>query len=187
VAAAAVNGGAAAVQYRDKKSEKGAVLKEAREVAAICKGSGAVFIVNDYADIALLADADGLHVGQKDLPVREARRVLEPQQAVGKSNALVHEALEAEADGADYIAVGAMFETNTKANTRPAGLDILRQVKRSVAAPVVAIGGINHSNVGQVAEAGADSVCVATAVTRANDPEAATRQLLELFNAARKK
>ena len=187
IAEAALRGGATAIQYRDKKSEKGAVLATARQIAGLCKTSSAVFIVNDYADIARLSGADGLHVGQKDIPVREARRVLEPRQIVGKSNALVQEALEAEAEGADYIAVGAMFETDTKANTRPAGLETLRQVKRSVAAPVIAIGGINHSNVAQVAEAGADGVCVVSAVTLAGNPEDAARRLAGLFQAAKKK
>jgi thiamine-phosphate pyrophosphorylase len=187
VAEAALKGGASAVQYRDKRSEKGAILATAREIAALCKKSGAVFIVNDYADIARLSGADGLHVGQKDIPVKEARKVTLPSQVIGKSNALVQEALEAEAEGADYIAVGAMFDTATKPNTRPAGVETLRQVKRSVAAPVIAIGGINVSNVVQVAAAGADAVCVATAVTKAGDPEAACRSLLDAFNAAKKK
>jgi thiamine-phosphate pyrophosphorylase len=187
VAEAALRGGAAAVQYRDKRSEKGAVLATARQLAAACSKAKAVLIINDHADIAVLAGAGGLHVGQKDIPVREARRVLSPGQVIGKSNALVQEALEAEAEGADYIAVGAIFETATKANTRPAGLETLRQVKRSVAVPVVAIGGINEGNAAQVAEAGADVACVATAVTRADDPESAARRLAEAFQSARKK
>lgn len=187
IAAAALKGGATAIQYRDKKSEKGAILAASREMAALGKKAGAVFIVNDHADIAVLAGADGLHVGQKDIPVRESRKVVQAHQIIGKSNALVQEALEAEAEGADYVAVGAMFETATKSNTRPAGIETLRQVKRSVLAPVIAIGGINISNVAQVAEAGADAVCVASAVTKADDPEAAARRLVEMFNAARKK
>ncbi len=185
VVAAALAGGASAIQLRDKRSEKGALLKTATEVARLCKQAGAVFIVNDYADIARLCGADGLHVGQKDLPVNEARRVLEPRQITGKSNALLREALDAEAEGADYVAVGAMFETNTKADTRPAGIETLRQVKKAVAVPVVAIGGINPSNVAQVAHAGADAVCVATAVTKASDPQSACRQLRELFDQAK--
>ena len=187
VAGAALQGGASTIQYRDKKSEKGTVLTTSREIAALCKQAGAVFIVNDHADIALLAGADGLHVGQNDIPIREARKVVRSHQIIGKSNALVREALEAEAEGADYIAVGAMFETTTKSNTRPAGIETLRQVKRSTLAPVIAIGGINHSNVAQVAEAGADAICLASAVTKADDPEGATRQLARLFNSARKK
>ena len=187
VAGAALKGGASTIQYRDKKSEKGAILATSSEIAALCKKAGAVFIVNDHADIAVLAGADGLHVGQKDIPVREARKVVHARQIIGKSNALVQEALEAEAEGADYIAVGAMFESATKSNTRPAGIETLRQVKRSVLAPVIAIGGINHSNVAQVAASGADAVCVASAVTKADDPEGAARRLVELFNAAKKK
>ncbi len=181
VAEAAIRGGAAALQYRDKKNDKGTLLGNAKEIAGMCRKAGVVFVVNDDADIARLTEADGLHCGQKDLPVREARWVLAPQQVIGKSNATVKEALDAEAEGADYIAVGAMFATSTKADTRPAGLETLRHVKRSVAAPVVAIGGITLENIAQVVEAGADAVCVASAVSKADDPEASTRQLVEMF------
>lgn len=184
VASAAVRGGAVAVQYRDKRSDKGELLATSREIAAVCQRSGAVFIVNDDADVAVLSSADGLHCGQKDLPVREARRVLAPHQVIGKSNAPVQEALDAEAEGADYVAVGAMFDTATKLNTRPAGLDTLREVKRSVMVPVIAIGGINASNIASVVEAGADGVCVASAVTKAEDPEAAARLLTGLLTTA---
>ena len=181
VAEAALAGGATAIQLRDKVGDKRALLETARSIKRMCEGTGSVFIVNDHADVARLADADGLHVGQKDLPVGEARRVLGEQQLVGTSNALLQEALDSEAQLADYVAVGAIFPTSTKENTRPAGLETLKQVKRAVATPVVAIGGINHDNVAQVAEAGADIACVATAVTLADDPESATRRLGELF------
>jgi thiamine-phosphate diphosphorylase len=92
--------------------------------------------------------------------------------------------MDSESEGADYIAVGAMFPTGTKLDTRPAGVETLRQVKGSVGVPVIAIGGINASNIGQIADAGADSACVATAVTKADDPEAATRELSNLFSQA---
>lgn len=185
VAEAALSGGAAAVQLRDKSGGRGKLLETARKMQALCAKSGAVFIINDWVDIARLANADGVHVGQKDLPVKETRNLLSPTQIIGTSNALQQEALDSESEGADYIAVGAMFETSTKTDTRPAGVETLRRVKGSVGAPVVAIGGINESNIRQIAEAGADSACVATAVTKASDPEAATRKLVELFGGAR--
>ncbi len=186
IAEAAIKGGAAAIQLRDKQADKGPLLKAARSVMALCESHGVVFLVNDHADVARLANSDGLHVGQNDLPVREARRVLSPHQVVGTSNALVQEALDSEAATADYIAVGAIFPTSTKGNTRPAGLETLRQVRRSVATPLIAIGGINQGNVAEVAEAGADAACVATAVTMAEDPEEATRQLADRFENARR-
>jgi thiamine-phosphate diphosphorylase len=181
IARATLAGGAAAIQLRDKVGERGKLLETARRMREMCAKTGAVFIVNDWVDIARLAEADGVHVGQKDIPVNEARRLLSPAQIIGTSNALMQEALDSESEGADYIAVGAMFPTSTKTDTRPAGVETLRQVKGSVGAPVVAIGGINESNIKQIADAGADSACVATAVTKASDPEAATRKLVELF------
>ena len=140
--------------------------------------------MNDYSDVARIVDSDGLHVGQGDLPVAAARQVLSPHQIVGTSNALVQEALDSEAETADYIAVGSIFLTSTKSDTRPAGLETLAEVKRSVGVPVVAIGGINHDNAGSVAAAGADAICVATAVTTADDPERATQTLSSVFAAA---
>lgn len=185
VAEATLSGGAAAVQLRDKSGARGKLLETARRMQEMCAKTGAVFIINDWVDIARLANTDGVHVGQKDIPVADTRSLLSLTQIIGTSNALLQEALDSESKGADYIAVGAMFETSTKTDTRPAGVETLRQVKGSVGAPVIAIGGINESNIEQIAEAGADSACVATAVTKAKDPEAATRKLVELFGGAR--
>lgn len=181
VASAALSGGACAIQLRDKIGERRQVLETAIKIQQMCTEAGAVFIVNDWVDIAKLANADGVHVGQKDIPLEEARKILSDGQIVGTSNALQQEAMDSESEGADYIAVGAMFETSTKQNTRPAGVETLKQVKQSVGVPVIAIGGINADNIDQIAEGGADSACVASAVTKADDPEAATRKLDELF------
>ena len=181
VAKAVLSGGAIAIQLRHKGGPSGAVLAAARAIRDMCAEYGALFIVNDYSDIARIVDADGLHVGQGDLPVDAARKVLAPHQIIGTSNALLQEALDSEAESADYIAVGSIFPTTTKQDTRPAGLETLREVKRSVGNPVVAIGGINHENAGRVAAAGADAICVATAVTMADDPERATQTLTSAF------
>jgi thiamine-phosphate pyrophosphorylase len=181
VAQAALAGGASAIQLRDKLGERGKVLSTARQLQEMCRKAGAVFILNDWVDIARLAGTDGVHVGQKDIPVREARKLLTDEQVIGTSNALHQEALESESQGADYIAVGAMFPTSTKQDTRSAGIATLKQVKGAVGVPVIAIGGINESNIKQVADAGADSACVASAVTLADGPEQTTRRLVELF------
>ncbi len=184
VAGSVLAGGAVAVQLRRKGGPTAAALDEARRIGEMCREAGALFIVNDYSDIARLVDSDGLHVGQQDLPVSAARGVLGAHQIVGTSNALLQEALESEAQSADYVAVGSIFRTSTKGDTRPAGLETLSEVKRSVGTPVVAIGGIDHGNAAKVAEAGADAICVATAVTMAEDPEGATRELSAAFGGA---
>ena len=183
VADAALRGGAAVIQLRDKSRDKGEVLEVARTIKALCDRRSALFIVNDDADIALLSEAHGLHVGQTDLPVGEARRVLSPEQIVGRSNNGAEEALQSEAQDADYVAVGAIFATTTmgKSGRTAIGTETIRSVKRAVSPPVVAIGGINASNILDVARAGADCICVVSAVTHADDPEQAASELVRLI------
>ncbi|MBI4339093.1 MAG: thiamine phosphate synthase [Chloroflexi bacterium] len=184
VARAALRGGASAVQLRDKVHDKGDQLPVARKLRDLCEQYGAAFIVNDHADLAVVADAHGLHVGQHDLPVPEARRVLHPHQFVGTSNALLQEAMASVTQGADYIAVGAIFGSTSKDNTRPAGLAGLRQARQALRnVPVVAIGGITVDNVDAVLEAGAHGICVISAVCLAEDPEAAAHVLAERIRA----
>ncbi len=179
VTEAVLKGGASVVQLRSKGQDKGDVLPQAREIQVLCEKHSAVFIVNDHSDLALACGSHGLHLGQHDLPIGEARRILSPTQIVGTSNALVQEALESQSNGADYIAVGSIYPTSTKSNTRPAGIETLQRVKKSTTVPVVAIGGINETNVEEVVRAGADAVCVISAVTLANDPEEAAKRLLD--------
>src|SRR3989337_2862949 len=135
-----LEGCARVMQWRDKR-DKGYVLPLAREMAELCRERGALFIVNDHVDVAILAEADGVHLGQHDLPPAEARRLLPAEATIGGSTALLGEALAARDEGADYIAVGAMFATNSKQRTRPAGLETLRRVRAAVSdRPLVAIG-----------------------------------------------
>ena len=185
VAEATATAGAAAIQLRHKQASKSTVEGEATAIAEICRANDTLFIVNDYPDIAAQVDADGVHVGQGDLSIAECRKILKPHQIVGKSNALLDEAIASFNEGADYIAVGAIYSTTTKSDTRPAGLSTLRAVAEHVSAPIVAIGGINASNIAAVAQAGADSACVATAITLAPDPATATRELVKRFGEAR--
>ena len=180
---AILRGGAQVIQLRDKVHDKGDVLPVARRIRGLCDEYGALLIINDHADLALACDAHGLHLGQHDLPIQEARAILHPHQIIGRSNALVEEALESESQGADYLAVGAIFPTNTKEKTRPAGLSTLEKVKAQVSVPVVAIGGINKANVHQVMLAGADAVCVISAVVGDPNPEEAARRLVDAMNA----
>jgi len=181
VAGMAYAAGAAVIQLRDKRSPKGHIVKIAKEIQKTAQERDKIFIVNDHADVARIVGADGLHVGQQDLRVEDCRIILDDRQIVGTSNALLSEAEESDRVGADYLAVGAIFPTNTKSDTRPAGLETLRAIREATSTFIVAIGGINASNLASVVEAGADSVCVATAVTKADDIGAATSELIEIF------
>ena len=186
VAGAALRGGASVIQLRDKTRDKGEVLEIAHAIKGLCDEHDALFIMNDDADIALLSEAHGLHVGQTDLPVEEARRVLAPEQIIGRSNNGTGEALESEALGADYLAVGAVYSTTTmgKSGRTAVGPEMIRRVKDAVSAPVVAIGGINAGNIADVARAGADCICVVSAVTYAEDVEGAAAELVGLIASA---
>ena len=180
IARAALDGGARLIQLRDKTREKGLQLPVAEALQALCRQRGALFIVNDHVDLALAAGADGVHVGQKDLPVAVVRR-LAPELVIGCSTNNPEEARRAEADGADYVSVGRLFPTGSKDDTRPATTETLRVVKAAVSLPVCAIGGINESNIDAVIEAGADMVAVIAAVIAAQDVATAARRLAARF------
>ena len=186
VAEAALRGGANVVQLRDKSRDKGEVLPDAARLQAMCEEHGALFVVNDDADVARAVGSHALHVGQTDLPVPSARAVLDTHQLVGTSNGGVDEARRSRAEGADYAAVGAIFATTTmgKSGRRSLGVEAIAEVKEAVSIPIVAIGGINLSNIDDVVRAGADSVCVVSAVTFADDPEAAAARLVDAMQLA---
>ena len=186
VAEAVIAGGARVLQLRDKTRDKGDVLPVARQLRSLCDGAGALFLMNDDADIALSVGAHGLHVGQTDLPVAEARRVIGPAQIVGRSNGGIAEAMDSQAQGADYLAVGAIYATTTmgKSGRNAVGPELISKVKDLAPQPVVAIGGINESNIREVVRAGADCVCVVSAVTFADDPKSATAALVEAMEGA---
>ena len=187
IAEATLRGGTRALQLRDKTHDKGDVLAAARQIKSLCDQHEALFVMNDDADIAMSSEAHGLHVGQTDLPVVEARRILAPGQLVGRSNGTVEEAVASQAQGVDYLAVGAVYPTTTlgKSDRAAVGVETVSKVKGLVSQPVVAIGGIDTGNIGEVVRAGADCVCVVSAVTLADDPEDATRRLVEAFENAR--
>jgi len=181
IARQAIEGGARLVQLRDKQREKGLQLPVARRLKEVCAQAGVPLIINDHLDLALAAEADGLHVGQKDLPVSIVRRLM-PGAIIGCSTNNVDEAMRAQADGASYVSVGRLFPTDSKADTRPATLETLRAVKQAVHIPVAAIGGINEENIDAVLEAGADLVVVIGAVVAAPDVREAARRLVERIN-----
>lgn len=181
VAREALAGGASMLQWRDKRRDKGDQLADARAIVALCGEHRALFIANDHADFALAAGADGVHLGQHDLPVEAVRPIAGDTMIIGVSTNNAGEARRAEASGADYVAVGAIFPTSSKDVTRAASLDRLREVKAAVRVPVVAIGGINASNIAGVVAAGADAAAVISAVCGADDPRAAAAELAASF------
>ena len=177
IAHQAIRGGAKVIQLRDKHRERGEILATAMKLREVCSQSGALFIVNDYLDIALASDADGLHLGQSDLAFSVARRLLPLDKILGCSTTSLQEALQAQAEGTDYIAVGSIYATSSKAGAVVVGLETLRQIRGAISLPIVAIGGINEGNAALVIEAGADSVAVIGAVLGAENVEGAARQL----------
>ncbi len=181
VARLALEGGASVVQWRDKRRDKGEQLADARAVRALCDDHKACFIVNDHVDLALAVGADGVHLGQRDLPPEVVRPLAPAAFIVGVSTNNVEEARRAQAAGASYIAVGSIFPTGSKEVTRPASRELLREVKAAVDVPVVAIGGIDAANINQVLAAGADAAAVISAVCAAADPRAAAQELAEQF------
>jgi len=152
------------VQYRDKEKSRREVYEQAVILRKLTKDLNAVFIVNDYADIALAVDADGVHLGQEDLPLREARKIMGWNKIIGISTHSLEQAEEAEREGADYIGFGPVFHTATKDAGEPKGTDALKDIKSAVRIPVVAIGGINLKNLKSVLDAGADAAAIASAI-----------------------
>ena len=182
---AVLEGGGRLVQLRDKTLSMAELLPLAQALRARCRAVGARFIVNDRADLALAAEADGLHVGQEDLPAAASRRLLRPGMTLGVSTHDEPQARQAFADGADYVAVGSMFPTGSKTGFQLVGPALLRQVRPLISVPLVAIGGITEANVGEVIRAGADAVAVISAVCGAPDPAAATARFIEAIARAR--
>lgn len=179
IAAQVIAGGAKVVQLRDKTTARGELLSVARELGKLCAAGNVLFVVNDHLDIALAADADGLHLGQEDLPVAVARRILPIDKIIGRSVVDVTQAAAAEAEGADYIAAGAIYPTASREAVEVVGLDVLGEIKKKVALPLVAIGGITRGNAAAVQAAGADSVAVISAILKAGSPEKAARQIVD--------
>ena len=166
-------GGADVLQFRDKLLSHKELYEKATRLRAICAEHGVLFIVNDFLEVALAAGADGVHLGQDDLPTVEARKILHMSGVsnflVGRSTHSLEHALQAEREGADYIGIGPVFSTPTKPGYPPVGLELVRQVTARVRAPHVAIGGIDATNVESVLAAGAERVAVVRAVCGAPD------------------
>lgn len=182
VAKGLIVGGASVLQYRAKKVSAREQLTTAIRLRALTQAKGVPFIVNDRIDLAVACGADGVHLGQDDLPISAARLMVGHDLIVGVSTHSLEQALHAEADGADYIGFGPIYPTNTKENNVPAvGVEALAEVLRQVKIPVVAIGGIKPDRLSALAEAHAHCLAVVTALTSAKDVAAATRELKQAW------
>ena len=175
----ALQAGVTLVQYREKNGQGKGMLEKARQLIALCHRYNVPLLVNDRLDIALLSGADGVHLGQDDIPVAEARRLAGEDFLIGATAHNVKEALAAEAAGADYLGCGAVFATSTKKDTVPLGLDGLKAIRQAVRIPIAGIAGITTDNYQQVLATGADGVAVVSAILGAASVREAVNRFLE--------
>ena len=170
-------GGATMIQLREKGMGREELRREALEIREVCQKYDVPFLINDAADLAAEVGADGVHVGQQDMSPRQARAILGPNGIVGVSAHTVEEARAAQAEGADYLGVGAVFATGTKENTTPVDYDTLKEICAAVDIPVVAIGGVGLNNLGSLEGSGIQGVAVVSALYAQPDIQAAARSL----------
>ena len=176
----AVACGVEVVQYRNKNAETREMFEEAFRLREICRD--ALFLINDRIDIAMAAQADGVHLGQSDMPIAVARKLLGPDRIIGLTVHNLSEALEGERLGADYLGVSPIFQTATKPDAgKPAGITLIEEIRRHVEIPLVAIGGINHSNAADVIKAGADGLCAISCVVAGEDVGMEIKRFQDLF------
>lgn len=178
----AIQGGVTLVQLREKSISSKEFLEVAKRVKEITSNYGIPLIINDRLDIALGVDAEGLHVGQDDLPLLKARDLFGPNKIIGVSTSTIEEALLAQQQGADYLGVGAIFSTPTKTDAPEVTLEQLEMIKKSVSIPVVAIGGIGLNNLPQIIAAGVDGVAVVSAILAQEDVFGAAKRLRDIIS-----
>lgn len=178
---AAIRGGVTIVQLREKNCSSREFLETAIQIKKITDAHNIPLIINDRVDIALAVDAAGVHVGQSDFPCEVVRKIVGSDKIVGISVAKVEEAKAAEAAGADYIGVGAMFATGTKANTRSVTMEGLADIRKAVQIPIVVIGGVNETNAAQFRGTGIEGLAVVSAIIAKPDIEGAARELKQIF------
>ncbi len=172
----AIAGGATFVQLREKQMDEADVLQEAKEIQALCRAHHIPFVINDHVEIAKAIQADGVHVGQSDMEALDVRRLLGEEAIIGVSAETVEQALRAQAHGADYLGVGAVFPTGSKDDAADVSMETLRAICEAVDIPVIAIGGISEDNVGQLAGSGICGIAVISAIfAQENIRDAAAR------------
>ena len=186
VVKAAVSGGVTCIQLREKDCSTLEFIEQARAIKNFLGARKIPLIINDRLDVALAVGADGVHLGQKDMPLEMARKIAGPSMLIGISAESVQDAIEAENGGADYLGVSPIYATPTKTDTAPPlGIQGLREIKNRVKIPLVGIGGLNNSNAAEVIRNGADGVAVVSAIVAAEDPETAAMNLKQIINEAR--
>ncbi len=176
---AALSAGVKLIQMREKSLPDREFIEHARRLRAWTSDANALLIVNDRPDIAVLAEADGVHIGQEELSVRDARRIVGPDRLIGVSTHNIEQARQAVLDGADYLGVGPTFPSGTKSFESFAGLDFIRQVAAEISLPWFAIGGVDANTITAVMDAGARRIAVSGAILTATDPHAAASELLK--------
>tara|TARA_B100001179_G_C18578974_1_gene398948 strand:- start:237 stop:869 length:633 start_codon:yes stop_codon:yes gene_type:complete len=175
-------GGADIIQLRNKLDPEQIVLEQAKKIKEVCKINNTVFIVNDRMDISKLVGADGVHVGRDDTPVETCRKYLGENFIIGNSNSTFKEAQQSSSLNLDYVAIGSLFETKTKKDTMPSSVEVIRNLKTSgYSIPIVGIGGINKERVLQVIDAGANAVCISSAITQSSKPKIETQEIKKLM------
>lgn len=179
-AEAAMRGGITCLQLREKNMNKDEFLKEALEMKDLCRSYNVPLIINDDPYIAVKSGADGVHIGQKDMSLKEAREITGNGMIIGVTAALPKLAVKAEKEGADYIGSGAVFGSSTKADAKPLSHDVLREITASVKIPVVAIGGITRDNMSRLAGTGIAGAALVSAIFSADDIEAECRYLMKI-------
>ncbi len=182
----ALIGGVTTVQLREKGCTTKDFMRRAKRAHALTRRYQVPLIINDRVDVALAIGAEGVHLGQQDLTVADARRITGPHMLIGVSTATLEEAVIAESEGADYLGVGALYATGTKTNTRPVSLDTLRRITSKVQIPVVAIGGINHENTPPVVRCNVHGIAVVSAICKATAPREAAGQFIETIDKTRR-
>ncbi len=182
----AIEAGCKIVQYREKTKSTKAMVCEASEIKKIC-GDKAIFLINDRIDVALAVDADGVHIGQDDMPIKTARKLLGPEMLIGLSASNLEEAIEAEKNGADYVGLGPIFDTSTKKDAgKGIGSTKIKEVRAAIKIPIVAIGGINKENCQSVIQKGADSLVAISAIVCSSDVKKETEIFIDLINNMKK-
>ena len=178
----AIKGGVKIVQLREKKISTKDFYEKALKVKEICKNYGVLFIINDRLDIAQAVGADGVHLGQSDMPIEEARKILKDKFLIGATARNIEEAKRAELLGADYIGSGAIFGTSTKDNAKKLEMEDLKKIVNSVKIPVFAIGGININNVWMLKNIGLQGICSVSGILSEKDCKKAVENILKNFN-----
>ena len=181
IAQQVLDGGANIIQLRNKTDNIRETVDWAIKISELCNSYNAFFIVNDRVDIAIISNSDGVHLGQGDIYPDHVKNITDKDLIIGSSNATINEIEESNKNSSHYIAVGSIYSTDTKSNTRPASLNLLVEAKKISKKPIVAIGGIKENNIEEVLETGVDSVCMVTAITLSKDPQKATERFTKFF------